>query len=57
MTIKELYEYALAHNAENAKINFEYTCNDDYYNYDCEIEKSNIKNINKREITILVDSF
>lgn len=39
MTIKELYEWAKAHDLENAPLKVSYTCDDDTYNYDGDVKE------------------
>lgn len=56
MTIKELYNWAIAHNVENQPFNIHYNCNDGCYSFSKELTKDNIHVNLLNEVTaIFVD--
>ena len=54
MTIKELYDYAIKHNCENAKIWVTYDCSDGWYSFEATFEKEDV-NIDKRHKKITIE--
>ena len=42
MTIKEIYEYAKARGLEDTPLEIEYTCNDDWYDFNGDTDDNNV---------------
>lgn len=51
MTVKEFYEWARGIGAENAIISLSYQCNDDWYNFEGNIEEDDL-DIGENEVII-----
>lgn len=54
MTIKELYNYAVKHNCENAKIWINYECSDDYYSLETVLAEEDLLIDEKYEKVIIL---
>lgn len=53
MTIKELYDYAVKHNCENAKIWIDYECSDDYYSLETVLAEEDLL-IDKKHKKVII---